>query len=107
MKIIKTTKKFGDVNKWSFIQACNDANGKSTFMSPAGTLLVLVGAIMSIIVTFTNHLEALPQFVFLAGLGSSVLVGRKIINGQPQLEDTPIDEEGQPIIPKPDQCEEG
>lgn len=87
MEILKKVKMLGDVTKWNWKEASCDPNGKSSFMPFMGCYLILIGGAMSIYAGLTKQLELVSQYVILAGLGSTILIGRKIMNGKPAIED--------------------
>ncbi len=93
MEIIKQIKQVGEHAKFSWKEACSDISGKSSFMPLTGVFLIIIGGLGAIYAAVLKNAEILSQFTIIAGLGSSILVGRKIMEGKPQLEDVIVNNE--------------
>lgn len=91
MNIIKTIKTIGDYSKFSWAEACSDINGKTSMTVIVGAYLSCLGATMSAIEALMNHIEEVPYFITLATLGAGIVLGRKIVNGKPSVEDTVVE----------------
>lgn len=90
---MKRLKMIGDPSKFSFKESFNDKDGKTSITKIASFFLLLIpGAIGFIVSAFTKNADLAIQSVAMSTLGSTVLLGCKIMNGKPVIEDQPTPE---------------
>lgn len=71
--------------KFSWAQAFSDQNGKTSLLSIAGGYVTLIGGIGFLWGAFIKDPNLVTQSVIMTTIGTGILMGRKIINGKPEV----------------------
>jgi hypothetical protein len=75
---------------FSWAQALSDSTGKSSITAVIGLIVTFTGCTGFLYATFTKDPVALPQSTIVITLGTSIILGRKVVNGKPgELPDVP------------------
>jgi len=77
------TEKIKELFKFSWSQAFSDSNGKSTILPVAGAYIVLIGGLGFLYSAIIKDASMTNQSIIMTGIGSGILMGRKIVNGKP------------------------
>jgi hypothetical protein len=72
------------VFKFSWAQVFSDQNGKTSVTSLAGAYVTFIGGLSFAYTCIIKDLNLGVQAVIVLGIGSSLLMGNKLVNGKPQ-----------------------
>lgn len=80
---METIEKIKLIYKFSWSQALSDLNGKTSIIALAGAYVTFIGGLGFLYGGYLKDPTLVTQAVVMTGIGTSLLMGRKLVNGKP------------------------
>lgn len=71
-----------NISKFNFAEMCSNNSGKTSMASVMGGFLCLVSGICFVFGCFTHNSEIITNSTLNIGIGSSLILGKKIVDGR-------------------------
>jgi hypothetical protein len=76
-----------NISKFSFAELCSNNSGKTSAASTSGIYLILLAGITFAYGIYTKDSIAITNSVLVLGMGTSLILGKKIMDGKNPVND--------------------